>query len=252
MTRRGIRLALMAALFAVLAPGTTFAQTGTIADWGPNSYAWETSYGSPTPLFSNPGSLLNAVGIVDDFAGPLAVLEPVPAGREYTYYMTNLVSAGTVITLGGFANTYRTVYNTTNPSLNNIGIFNSPTNAAFGTNPPNATVPSTFTDGSITLAGRFQSLTVTFSKRNSDQYVLGGNADTGTPSVANGVFTSGEALPLVSSNGAPCPFRVTGGWLARPGTFPTGYSAHFDGKIDIDCPTPVNQTTWGKIKGQYH
>jgi hypothetical protein len=251
MTRRGIRLATTAALFVVLAPAAAFAQTGTIADWGPDSYAWETSYGSPTAYVSNAGSLLNAVGVVTDFAGPLAGLEPIPAGQEYTYWMTNLVSGGTTITPGGFANTYRTVYTTTNPGGSNIGIWTGPTNASFGTNPPNATAPSTFNDGVLVLSGRFTQITVTFIRRNSDQVVLSGNADTGTPSVANGVFDGGSALPLVSTNGQPCPFRVTGGWLARAGAFPAGYSAHFDGKIDIDCPTPAETSTWGRVKGQY-
>ena len=251
MTRRGIRLATTAALFVVLAPAAAFAQTGTIADWGPNSYAWESSYGSPTAYVSNPGSQLNAVGIVDDFAGPLAVLEPIPAGQEYTYWMTNLISGGTTITPGSFANTYRTVYTTGGPIAPNIVLYTSPTNAAFGTNPPNATVPSTFVDGTLVLSGSFQQLTVTFIRRNSDQVVLSGNADSGTPSVANGVFNGGSALPLVSTNGQPCPFRVTGGWLARAGAFPAGYSAHFDGKIDIDCPTTASPSTWGRVKESY-
>ena len=249
MTRRGNRLALMAALFVVLAPAAAFAQTGTIADWGPNSFAWESNYNAATYI-SNPGSQLNAVGIVDDFAGTLAVLEPIPAGMEYTYWMTNLVSQGTVITPGGYANTYRTIY-VTNGAGPNVALYTSPVNASFGTNPPNATVPSTFNDGSLVLSGSFQQLTVTFIRRNSDQMVLSGNADTGTPSVANGVFNGGSALPLVSTNGQPCPFRVTGGWLAKAGSFPAGFSAHFDGKIDIDCPTPAEAATWGRIKGQY-
>lgn len=249
MTRRGNRLALMAALFVVLAPAAAFAQTGTIADWGPNSFAWESNYNAATYI-SNPGSQLNAVGIVDDFAGTLAGLEPIPAGMEYTYWMTNLVSQGTVITPGSFANTYRTIYVSSGAGPN-IQLYTSPVNASFGTNPPNATVPSTFNDGSLVLSGSFQQLTVTFIRRNSDQMVLSGNADTGTPSVANGVFNGGSALPLVSTNGQPCPFRVTGGWLAKAGSFPAGFSAHFDGKIDIDCPTPALESTWGRIKGQY-
>ena len=243
MTRRGIRLALMAALFVVFAPGTTIAQTGTIVDWGPDSYATESSYNAAA-YFSNPGSSLNVYGIVNDFAGPMAALEPVPAGTEYTYVLTNLVSAGTVITVGGYANTYRTVYNTTNSALNNFLLYRSPTNADFA-------VPATFSDGVLALSGRFQSLTVTFTRRNSDSLVLGGNADTGTPSVLNGVFTGGSEFGRVSFNGAGCPFRVTGGWLAK-GTFPAGYTAHFDGKLDIDCPTPATPATWGRIKGQYH
>lgn len=250
MTRRGNRLALMAALFVVLTPAAALAQTGTIADWGPNSYAWETNYNNATYI-SNPGSFLSAVGIIDDFAGPLSPLEPIPAGTEYTYFMSSLVSGGTTITPGVFANTYRTVYTTTNPAISNLLIYKSPANATFGVNPPNATVPATFTDGLLVLAGRFQSLTVTFIRRNSDQVVLSGNADSGQPSVTNGVWVAGNSLALVSPSGQPCPFRVTGGWLARAGSFPAGYSAHFDGKIDIDCPTPAEPATWGRIKGVY-
>lgn len=244
MTRRGIRFALMAALFVAFVPGTTIAQTGTIVDWGPDSYARESSYNAATYI-SNPGSLLDVYGIVNDFAGPLAALEPVPAGTQYTYVLTNLVSAGTVITPGVFANTYRTVYNTTNPSLNNFFLYRDTGTAA------DFASPGTFSDGTLALSGRFQSLTVTFSRRNSDQVVLGGNADTGQPSAANGVFTGGSEFGRVSVNGAGCPFRVTGGWLARPGNFPAGYTAHFDGKLDIDCPTPTTPATWGFIKGQY-
>jgi hypothetical protein len=240
----------MAALFVVLTPAAALAQTGTIADWGPNSYAWESNYNAATYI-SNPGSALSAAGIVDAFAGPLAGLAPIPAGTEYTYYLSGLVSAGTVITPGGFANTYQTVYNSTGGPTPNLAIFTGPTNASFGTNPPNATVPGTFIDGSLVLAGSFQKLTVTFIRRNSDQMILSGNADSGTPSVANGVFTGGSALPLVSTNGQPCPFRVTGGWLAKAGSFPAGYTAHFDGKLDIDCPTSASESTWGRIKGQY-
>ncbi|MGH7725452.1 MAG: hypothetical protein ACREOU_08485, partial [Candidatus Eiseniibacteriota bacterium] len=125
----------------------------------------------------------------------------------------------------------------------------SPADAAFGTNPPNATAPSSFTDGALVLVGFFDRLTVTFSRQNSNGNILGGNADSGNP--PNGTWVGGSALPLVSAGGIPCPFRVTGGWLARPGNFPTGYSAHFDGKIDIDCPTPAQPSTWGKIKNQY-
>ncbi len=250
MTRRGIRLALLATLAVVFAPGTTIAQTGTIIDWGPNSYAYETNYNAAAYV-SNNGSQLTAVGIVDDFAGPLAGLEPIPAGTEYTYWMRNLVSAGTVITPGGFANTYRTVYNTTGANDPNIDFYRSPTDASFGTNPPNGTVPSTFNNGNLILTGRFQSLTVTFIRRNSDSMVLSGNADSGAPSVTNGVWTGGSELSRVSVNGSPCPFRVTGGWLARAGSFPAGYTAHFDGKVDIDCPTPADASTWGRIKGQY-
>jgi hypothetical protein len=243
MTRRGIRFALVAALFVVFAPGTTIAQTGTIVDWGPDSYARESSYNAAA-YFSNVGSSLQVLGIVNDFAGVMAPLEPVPAGTEYTYVLQNLVSAGTVITPGIYANTYRTVYNTTNPQLDNFFLYRDT-----GT-PADFANPASFVDGTLALSGRFQSITVTFTRRNSDQVVLGGNADTGNPSAANGVFTGGTELFRVSVNGAGCPFRVTGGWAAAV-TVPAGYTAHFDGNLDIDCPTPATSATWGRIKGQY-
>ena len=243
MTRRGMRFAVLAALSVAFAPGTVGAQTGTIVDWGPDSYATESNY-NQAAYFSNPGSLLEVRGIVNDFAGPLAPLEPVPAGTQYTYVLSNLVSGGTVITPGGFANTYRTIYTTTNPSLDNFFLYrDSGTPADFAN-------PGTFSDGTLALSGRFQSITVTFIRRNSDQVVLSGNADTGQPSVANGVFTGGTELSRVSVNGSGCPFRVTGGWLAASSR-PAGYTAHFDGKLDIDCPTPTTPKTWGRIKGQY-
>ena len=178
------------------------------------------------------------------FANQLNGLNPIPAGTEYTVYGFGFVSAGTVITPGGFANAYTTVYSGGTVEVWQDG---SP-DAAFGTNPPNATVPSTFNDGSLFLRMTVPSLTVTFSKQNSNQNVLGGLADSGPP---NCTATAGSALPLLFPSGQPCPLRLTGGWLAKPGNFPAGYSAHYDGKIDVDCPTPATPSTWGRVKSQY-
>jgi hypothetical protein len=250
MTRRGIRFALTAALFVVFAPGTVLAQTGTIVDWGPNSYAYEPGYDHTTHL-SVPGSPLNAIGVVNDFAGNLAGLEPIAPGTEYTYWITNLVAGPTSVT-GVSVKVYRTVYTTSNPGGDNFFLYQSPADASFGINPPNATAPSTFNNGLLVLSGRFQTLTVDVTVLAASNTVTGGNADTGTPSVVNGVFTGGSEFGRVSINRQGCPFRITGGWLAKPGNFPTGYSAHFDGKLDIDCPTPTQAATWGRIKGQYH
>lgn len=245
MTRRLLRLAMLAALFVVAVPVSAFAQTGTIVDWGPDSYSYETSY--TAAFVSNPGSVLRVVGIVNDFAGPLSVLEPIPAGTEYTFYIEGLISLGTVITPGISINTYKTDY-IGQPAR--ISIYrDTPADAAFGVNPPNATAPASFIDGALVLVGNFEKLTVTFGRLVSNGTVLGGNADSGDP--PNGTWVGGSALPLVSAGGHPCPFRVTGGWLARPGNFPTGYTANFDGKIDIDCPTPAQSSTWGRIKGTY-
>jgi hypothetical protein len=244
MMQRGHRLAAFAGLVVATLALAPVAQAGVIIDWGPNGNAYETNYTAATYI-SNPGSVMSFVGVVNSFAGQLAGFQPIPAGTEYTVYGFGFVSAGTTITPGGFANSYSTNYAGGTVEVWQDG---SP-DAAFGTNPPNGTVPSTFNDGSLFLRMTVPSVNVTFSKVNSTQQVLGGLLDSGTP---NCTAVAGSALPLLTQNGQGCPLRLTGGWLARPGNFPAGYSAHYDGKIDIDCPTPATPATWGQIKSHYH
>jgi len=245
MTQRVLRLALTAALFVVAVPVSAFAQTGTVIDWGPDSYAWETNYNAATRL-SAPGSQLSAVGVINGFLGPLSIFDPNTPGTEYTYYLTGLTTAaGTTITAGPTLSVYRTVY-----TGGTIVIYqNSPRNAAFGTNPPNATVPSTFIDGSLFLSGIVPSFTVTVTRMTVGGAYVNGSVDSGDP--ANGIWTGGSALPLLSAGGNPCPFRLVGGWSMRTADVPAGWVALYDGKIDINCPTPALPSTWGKIKGTY-
>ena len=243
MTRRLLRLALTAA-FVVAVPVSAFAQTGTVIDWGPDSYAWETNYNTVTHL-SGPGSVLSAVGVVNGFLGPLSSIDPNTAGTEYTYYLTGLTTAGTTVTAGPTLSVYKTIY-----TGGSIQIWQgSPRNAAFGTNPPNATVPSTFVDGSLFLAGTVPTFTTTVTRVNATGAYVNGNGDGGDP--PNGLWTGGSALALVSAGGNPCPFRLTGGWDMRPVDVLQGYVSQFDGKIDLNCPTPALPSTWGKIKSSY-
>jgi len=110
MTRRLLRLALMAALFVVAVPISAFAQTGTVIDWGPDSYAWETNYNTATHLTA-PGSQLSAVGVINGFLGPLSAFNPNTPGTEYTYYISGFTTAlGTVVTPGPTLSVYKTVY----------------------------------------------------------------------------------------------------------------------------------------------
>ena len=245
MTRRLLRLALTAALFVVAVPVSAFAQTGTVIDWGPDSYAWETGFNAATKL-SAPGSQLSAVGVVNGFLGPLSAIDPNTPGTEYTYYLTGLTTAlGTQVTAGPTLSVFQTVY-----SGGTIQIWqNSPRNASFGTNPPNATVPSTFVDGTLFLSGTVPSFTVTVTRVNGTLAYVNGNADGGDP--PNGLWTGGSALAQVSAGGNPCPFRITGGWDMRPQDVLTGYVSQFDGKIDINCPTAATKSTWGQIKSNY-
>jgi hypothetical protein len=245
MTRRFLRLALAAALFVVAVPVSAFAQTGTVIDWGPLSYAWETGYNATTHK-SAAGSQLSAVGVINGLLGPLSADDPNTAGTEYTYYLSGLTTAaGTSVTVGGSLSVYQTVY-----TGGTIVIYKgSPRNADFGTNPPNATVPSTFIDGALYLSGTIPSFTTTVTRLNSTGAYVNGSADSGDP--ANGAWTGGSALPRLTVNGVACPWRLTGGWDMKPSDVLTGYVSQYDGKIDINCPTATQPSTWGKIKSTY-
>lgn len=246
MTKRLLRLALTAALFVVAVPVSAFAQTGTVIDWGPACYAYETGYNAATHK-SAPGSVMTIVGVINGFVGPLGAIDPNTAGTEYTFVISGLTAnpAGTTVSAGGTLSVFATVYNG-----GTITIWQgSPRNANFGTNPPNGTVPSTFNDGALFLSGTIPTLTVTVTRFNSNGNWLSGNADSGDP--ANCLWTGGSAIGLVSSAANPCPFRLTGGWDMKTTDVLAGYVSQFDGKIDLNCPTPATPSTWGSIKSQY-
>jgi hypothetical protein len=235
----------MAALFVVVVPVSALAQTGTIIDWGPDSYAWETAYNTAT-YRSAAGSQLSAVGVINGFLGPMSGYNPTNGPTEYTYYLSGLVTAaGTTVTNGATLSVYQTVY-----TGGTIGIYQqNPRNAAFGVNPPNATVPSTFNDGLLLLSGTIPTFTVTVTRVKASGAYVNGSVDSGDP--ANGVWTAGAAIGQVTVGGRPCPFRITGGWDMRPADVLAGYVSQYDGKIDINCPTPAEPSTWGRIKSTY-
>ena len=244
MTRRLLRLILVAALFVV--PVSAFAQTGTVIDWGPDSHAWESGYNSTTYLTST-GSVLEMVGIVNGFAGPLSIYNPARGGgAEYTFYIKGFRATGpTTVTSGLTLSVY-----TTNYAGGTIEIHKDTTpDAAFGTSPPNGTVPSTFIDGPLFLSGSMPTLTVTVTRMKSNGSYVNGRYDTNDP--PNGVWTGGSAIAQVSGSSSPCPFRMSGGWDMRPADVLVGYVSHPDGHIDLNCPTSASPSTWGKIKSQY-
>ena len=48
-----------------------------------------------------------------------------------------------------------------------------------------------------------------------------------------------------------CTGLFTGGMTWRPSVVIPGYLFRHDGKMDAQCPTPTNGTTWGRIKSLY-
>jgi hypothetical protein len=109
-----------------------------------------------------------------------------------------------------------------------------PSNGNYGINPPNATSPSTFSDGISTyLDGFFSDFTLTYND------ITQSGSFTGTLN-----FTGGDVYPLLSA---------TNGWTFGAnlaGVSPTGYDLQLNGDVFLTV-VGVEEATWGGIKALY-
>lgn len=226
---------MLLAVTLMLGAGASNGFAGASMDWDP-IYTWEAG---ATPTNSVAGGVLFGVGIISDFDVPFADLDANDPLKEYTIYLRDLVSLGTVA-IGPPA----TIFYTTNYSGGVIEVYEgSPRNAVFDPNPPNANVPSTFVDGTLILSGVFTSF---FTQSNNFTAFQTGNME-GTIN-----WTGGTLLDRVrDGNSEPCPGLFTGGMTWNPSALIAGYIFRHDGKIDLNCPVPVENETWGGIKSKY-
>ncbi len=183
--------------------------------------AWETG-GFPT---SEIGDELQAVGLLTDIEDPLVWNTAL---YSYTWWIRGLVSGGESIN----GTTHIVTY--TGGQLT-IYVDGLPSNHDYGVNPPNATVPSTFTDGISTyLDGTFGELTLVL------------NEETSTGSFTGDLtFTGGDVFPLLES-----PIGWTFG-ANIAGFSPDGYDLEINGQVFLQGPSAVEPSTWGGIKSLY-
>lgn len=207
-----VLLLLLAAVTPALAQETILHMSGN---------SWETGAFPP----SNLGDELQAVGILNDIEAPLVW---DTANYSYTWYVRDLSSLGEVIvgttrvvTYGGGALT--------------IYVDFLPSNHDYGVNPPNATSPSTFTDGFSTyLDGFFTDFTLTFNHATNTGNFVG-----------TLTFTGGDVFPLLTD---------PDGWTFGSniaGFGPTGYDLELNGDVYLQGPVSVEPNSWGQIKGLY-
>lgn len=231
-------LVLCAATLLVSAPNFAHAAAGPVIDWDP-AYMWQAG-GTPTNL--PVGGVMNFVGTISGFGDPLDYLNANLPTREYTFTGVNLISLGTV-TVGPPA----TQIYTTSYSGGIINVYeDAAPNAVFAPFPPNAQVPSTFQDGSAPLlTGNFTRFTVTTN--NFTAFKVG--------NIEGDINWTGGTLidKFRTISGLICPGLFTGGatWNTAPNIGIPGYLFRHDGKIDLQCPTPTRNSTWGRIKQMY-
>jgi hypothetical protein len=162
---------------------------------------------------------------------------------EYTIYARDLTVNGRFFTFPNltvtFANNGRGSYYADNFPVD------GGTAATYGINPPNATAPSTFIDGTL------DPNTGERVTGDIDNFVLVYNFNTSQGSYAgNMTLDGGPDLIYV-----PVPQRM--GWtfaglLGPPNaTIPAGYDHQIDGECQIPGKTPAAHKTWGALKALY-
>ena len=210
---------------------------GPVLDWDP-AYFW-----MPGATFNNmpAGGIMQAVGTVSQFGPPLDFLNATMPATEYTFYINGLSSLGT----SAFGPPGSTIY-TTFFVGGTIDVYADPTpDAVFAPLPPNALVPSTFTDvPPAILSGVFTSLYVTTNNFTAFQ----------TGNIEGAIQWTGGTLINYFQNGpGTCPGLLTGGatWNTSPGVGIPGYLFRHDGKIDLQCPVPTQKSSWGRVKQLY-
>ncbi|NOT35242.1 MAG: hypothetical protein HOP12_13935 [Candidatus Eisenbacteria bacterium] len=241
--KRRVLLLLLTALLAFAAPvrADVFLLGFTGFDYeDPDNDAVEPDLDGTT--FLNVGEGYKVVGFVSSF-GPLLTPYVDDSEFEYTVHSYDLTVS---------AHTWDAGFQFLDVQFQNGGrgryfqdgrpgcSFCTPgTPAVFGVNPPNATSPSTFVDGTLLLGGSINSLALFYDFAASQ-----------------GGFSGQMSLDEGSALGYVPPAQRSGWTLAalagRPnGTVPAGYDDQLSGSCYIPDPTPARQRTWGAIKALY-
>ena len=183
------------------------------------------------------GEGYNVVGFVTS-VGPLLTPYVDFGSFEYTTYIRNLSVNGRFFT---FPNLTVTFFNNGRGSYYQDAFpGGGGTAATYGTNPPNATAPSTFIDGSERITG------------DVDNFVLVYNFTTNQGSFAGSMTLDGGSDLIYVPAGQRAGWTL-GGLLGQPNpSIPTGYDHQVDGECQIPSSTPAAHKTWGAIKALYH
>jgi len=190
-------------------------------------------YESPNPdpgQFGELGAGYVSLGEVPVLYAPL-VYNVV--ANEYTYIISGLTAVNRQVVgpfiivdyAGGILDVYE--------DSRSLG-----TAAVYGVNPPNATAPPTFTDGTFFLGGSLTNFRFVFN-----------TVDNSGSFEANYQATGGSQL-------ANIPVNKRSGWTFAGATsnalnIPQGYAHQIDGQVLVEEVVPAQDASWGRLKANY-
>ena len=188
---------------------------------------------APTTPFLVPGDSYFAVGLATSF-GP-TISGAINGADEHSFILQDAV-------VGTSAWDGTNLVVNFNPAAR-IRFYEDPSHDyAYGTNPPNATSPSTFIDGSLILGAQLDNLVLVYSY----------DATFGNTGTFYGTATLDEGADLVVVPPTRRAGWVLSGTIGQPNpSVPAGYVNQVEGELQIPDVTPTAQKTWGSIKALY-
>jgi hypothetical protein len=185
-----------------------------------------------TPGFGNVGDGYNSLGLVISVNPSLLTINNV--ANEYTYRFNNLSAVSTES-----APPFLFVFYT----AGDFDIYEDSrgggTAADYGTNPPNATAPSTFIDGTNILGGTVSNFVLTLD--------LSSGTGSFNGDIAFNRGTQSGSIPAAQLGGWTFAGLTSGGGTGAP----AGYQHQVDGEIRVPDVVPVTTKSWGQVKSTY-
>jgi hypothetical protein len=217
----------------IVLAGTAMAQNTTMLNFTGFLYESDNSPGVQGFPPSDPGDILSGVGYIES-VGP--ELNWDLGVNQITWYMTDLISTGPIDLGNGM---FYVVY--TAGTLDIVAdAYNDPgfTDADYGIEPPNATAPSTFTDGEVYLHGEFYNFYMTYHPTlhvgSYEGYVI---------------WTGGTQLNDLIPD--PQGYTIAGTVDPYAIPVPDGYDLESVGQVIFDPIIPTEDSTWGQVKNLY-
>lgn len=224
-TRATLLIIALVALVAI-APGMATAQT-LLFDYVGFDYEDPDLDGT---TFGELGSGYVGVGFVPNVFAPLVADE---TNNEYTYVITGLTSVNVSLVAGYLVVDY---------SPGTISIYEDSnvagTPGLYGVNPPNATSPSSFQDGTLILQGSLTNFQFVFNTTNNSGSYESDFTATGGSQLGN--------IPVDQRMG-----WTFSGATGNASNTPVGYFHQLDGQTFLSKPTPTLVSTWGALKAVY-
>ena len=190
-------------------------------------------YESPDPnptQFGELGSGYVSLGECPVLYAPLVFNH---AANQYTYVISGLVAINRQ-TVGSFI--------VIDYSSGNLSVYEddrtSGTAFDYGVNPPNATAPSTFNDGTLYLSGPLTNFRFVFSTSDNSGSFEANFSATGGSQLSN--------IPPGDRNG-----WTFSGATSNALNIPQGYAHQIDGQVILEQAVPAQDKSWGRLKANY-